>query len=183
MPQMRAPICSTGMPSPSNTSLENHIRLARIGDLEAINRIYNHYVLHSTCTYQEQPETTEGRLKWFNAHDDAHPITVIEDKGAVVGWGSLSHFHARSAFRFTVENSVYLDHQYLGRGLGSLLLADLVARAVAAKHHVIVAAVDSAQEHSISLHRKFGFEISTQLKQVGFKFGRWLDVVYLQRML
>jgi phosphinothricin acetyltransferase len=83
------------------------LRPATADDLTAINDIYNHYVLHSKCTYQETPEPIEGRRQWFSEHRSQHPVIVAEAGGQVVGWGSLSAYHARSAFRHTVENSIY----------------------------------------------------------------------------
>src|SRR5271165_5534433 len=105
------------------------IRSATESDLVAINDIYNHYVLHSTCTYQEEPEPLEGRRQWFAHHGPRHPVIVAEEQGRVVGWGSLSAFHPRSAYRNTVENSVYVHHEQHRRGLGSRLLKDLIDRA------------------------------------------------------
>lgn len=166
------------------------IRPAALADLPAINAIYNHYVLHSTATYQEEPEPITGREAWFARHGPSHPVTVAVDAsgtlgaaGAVVGWASLSPFHARSAYRFTVENSVYLHPDARGRGLGTRLLADLLDRGRALGHRSVVALIDADQPASIALHRRFGFAPAAHLNQVGFKFGRWLDVVYLQLML
>ena len=159
------------------------IRPATGDDLAAINAIYNHYVLHSTCTYQEEPSTPEERAAWFAAHGPRHPVTVAEVAGDVVGWGSLSRFHLRSAYRFTVENSVYVRHDLHRRGIGRALLADLIVRARDLGHHTIVAAIDAGQAGSVALHRACGFEAVAHLKEVGYKFGRWLDVVYMQRML
>src|SRR5438552_5697839 len=105
------------------------IRLATESDLVAINDIYNHYVGTSTCTFQEEPETIESRRRWFAAHGARHPITAAELDGVVVGWGSLSPYHTRSAYRFSVENSVYVRHDLQRRGIGALLLADLIDRA------------------------------------------------------
>src|SRR5579863_3448608 len=92
------------------------VRSAKEGDLIAINDIYNHYVLHSTCTYQEEPERIEHRREWFGRHGEKHPVIIAEDGGRVVGWGSLSAFHARSAYRWTVEDSVYVHHEHHRRG-------------------------------------------------------------------
>jgi L-amino acid N-acyltransferase YncA len=159
------------------------IRPATESDLVAINDIYNHYVLHSTCTYQEEPELIEDRRRWFSQHGGKHPVIVAVADERVVGWGSLSVFHARSAYRHTVENSIYLHHQYLRQGIGSLVLQKLIRRARDLGHHVIIAGMDGEQAGSIALHAKFGFEKVGHFKQVGFKFGRWLDVIYAELIL
>jgi L-amino acid N-acyltransferase YncA len=159
------------------------LRPATESDLVAINDIYNHYVLHSTCTYQEEPELIEDRRRWFSQHGGKHPVIVAVADERVVGWGSLSVFHARSAYRHTVENSIYLHHQYLRQGIGSLVLQELIRRARDLGHHVIIAGMDGEQAGSIALHAKFGFEKVGHLKQVGFKFGRWLDVIYAELIL
>lgn len=159
------------------------IRLAVVADLAAINAIYNHFVLYSTCTYQEEPSTAEERAAWFAAHGPTHPITVAERDGEIVGWGSLSRFHPRSAYGRTVENSIYVRHDLHRQGIGVALLADLAERAKAAGHHTILALIDTEQRGSIALHEKMGFVEVARLREVGSKFGRWLDVVYLQRMV
>jgi phosphinothricin acetyltransferase len=158
-----------------------NIRPAGDADLSAINDIYNHYVLHSTSTYQETPEPLEGRQEWFAAHGESHPITVATLEGVVVGWGSLSPYHRRSAFRYTVENSVYVRPDRQRHGIGSALLADLIERATALGYHSIIAAIDGEQAPSIALHAKFGFTHAGVLREAGLKFGRWLDVVYMQK--
>lgn len=159
------------------------IRPATEADLVAINDIYNHYVLHSTCTYQEEPEPIKGRRQWLHHHGDQHPVIVFEADGLVVGWGSLSAYHARSAYRRTVENSVYVHHQQHRRGIGSLLLQELIVRARSLGHHAIIAGIDAEQTASVALHARFHFEKVGQFKQVGFKFGRWLDVIYMELVL
>jgi len=162
---------------------EPTIRLARAADLPAINSIYNHYVLHSTCTYQEEPSTADEREAWFAGHGPLHPVTVAEVEGELVGWGSLSKFHPRSAYGRTVENSVYVRKDCHGQGIGTALLGDLLERGKAIGHHSVMALIDSEQRGSITLHEKFGFVEVGRLREVGFKFGRAGDVVYMQRML
>jgi L-amino acid N-acyltransferase YncA len=159
------------------------IRRATAADLPAINEIYNHYVLHSNCTYQEDPEPLAGRRRWFSHHGNKHPVIVAEADRQVVGWGSLSPYHARSAYRYTVENSVYVHHEQHGRGIGSLLLRELIVRARAQGHHVIIAVIDGDQAASVALHAKFHFENVGHFKQIGLKGGRWLDVIYMQLSL
>jgi phosphinothricin acetyltransferase len=163
--------------------MEIRVRLATTDDLSRINEIYNHYVRHSTCTYQEEPHTYEQRARWFSDHGPLHPVTVAEVDGRVVGWGSLSRFHSRSAYRFSTENSVYVDHTWHRQGIGGRLLVDLIERARGAGHHTIVAGIDGEQEASVAIHAKYGFERVAHLRQVGFKFNRWLDVIYMQLLL
>jgi phosphinothricin acetyltransferase len=159
------------------------LRLATAADLPAINEIYNHYVLHSTCTYQDEPTTPAEREEWFQSHGKELPVTVAEDEHRIVGWASLSRFHRRSAYRNTIENSVYVRPELHGKGIGSMLLGDSIERARTLGHHTILALIDMDQKASIQLHVKFGFKQIAHLHEVGFKFGRWLDVVYLQLML
>ncbi len=159
------------------------IRLAVETDCEAINRIYNYYVIHSTCTYQNDPETIEGRRTWFANHGPRHPVTVAEVEGVVVAWASLSRFHPRAAYAQTVENAVYVDHNWHGRGIGKMLMLDLIQRAKTLEHHSIVALVSGEQAASLALHEKLGFVRAGMLREAGFKLKIWLDVVYLQKML
>jgi phosphinothricin acetyltransferase len=163
--------------------LDIQIRPATADDLEAINDIYNHYVPCSTCTYQEEPETMKSRREWFASHGDQHPITVAVMSGEIVGWGSLSPFRERSAYRYTVENSVYVSPAHQRRGIGRALLVDLIERARTLGHHSIIAGIDAEQTGSIALHAAVGFRDVADLREVGFKFGRWLHVRYLQLML
>ncbi len=162
---------------------ELQIRLATADDLEAVNDIYNHYVLNSVTTYQEEPEPIEGRRAWFASHGPRHPITVAVKDGRVVGWAALSPFHRRSAYRNTVENSVYVDRAHYRQGIGHALLADSLERARRAGHHTVIAMIDGEQEASVALHRKAGFSQIGFLREVGSKFGRRLNVYLLQKML
>jgi phosphinothricin acetyltransferase len=159
------------------------LRQAAPSDLQAINDIYNHFVLHCTCTYQTELETMEARRAWFEAHGTKHPVIVALDGDQVVGWGSLSAFHRRAAYSRTVENSVYVDHRQHRRGIGRLLMADLIDRAAKLGHHTIIAGIDAEQTASVAIHTAMGFERVALLNEVGFKFGRWLHVIYMQKML
>jgi L-amino acid N-acyltransferase YncA len=152
-------------------------------DLPRINEIYNHYVLYSTATYQDEPEKIESRQAWFDRHGAAYPVTVAREDGAIVGWASLSPYHARSAYRMTVECSVYVDPQCHRRGVGKALMHDLITRARTAGHHTIIGLIDSDQAASLGLHKLLGFVPVAHLREVGFKFGRWLDVIYVQLIL
>jgi L-amino acid N-acyltransferase len=159
------------------------IRLARPADLEAINDIYNHYVASSTCTYQLEPEPLDGRQRWFADHGPSHPVTVAVRDGQVLGWGSISPFHRRAAYARTVENSVYVRPELFRQGIGLAILRDLIDRAREAGHHTIIALIDGEQLPSVALHRKAGFAEAGRIREAGHKFGRWLDVVYMQLML
>jgi phosphinothricin acetyltransferase len=156
------------------------VRLATVGDLGAINAIYNHYVLHSTCTYQDEPTTAAERAAWFENRAAIHPVTVAVLNGEVVGWAALNRFNPRSAYRNTVENSVYVRHDRQRRGIGRGLLVDLLQRAERLGLRQIIALISADQEASVRLHASVGFVEAGRLKEVGYKFGRWLDVVYLQ---
>jgi L-amino acid N-acyltransferase len=160
------------------------IRLATEADLPAINDIYNYYVHRSTCTYQMEPETLEARRAWFRAHPpEKYPVTVAEFEGQVIGWGSLSKFRDRAAYDPTVEASVYIHHDHHRRGLGRLLLLDLIDRARAAGFHSLIGGASAEQTASIKLQESLGFTHIGRFKQVGYKFGQWLDVVFMQLML
>jgi phosphinothricin acetyltransferase len=110
-------------------------------------------------------------------------VTVAVHDGCVVGWGALSAFRNRSAYRFSVETSVYVHAEWHGRGIGTALLLDLVERGRALGHHAILALIDSGQTASLSLHAKCGFVEVGRLPQIGFKFDHWLDVVIMECML
>ncbi|MDB4970609.1 MAG: phosphinothricin acetyltransferase [Myxococcales bacterium] len=159
------------------------IRDACEDDLAAIDAIYNHYVLNATCTWQCEPNTAAQRRLWLSAHDQEHPVTVAVLDGEVVGWGSLSVYNVREGYRFTVENTVYVHPGRLRRGVGRALLTDLVERARGLGHRTIVASISADQEASVALHRAAGFVDAGRLRVVGFKFGQWLDCVYLQKLL
>ena len=159
------------------------IRPAASKDLAAINDIYNHYVLNSTCTYQLEPETMADRIAWFEHHGPKHPVIVGELEGKVVGWGSLSRYNARAAYARTVENSVYVHHQWHKRGIGGMLLAELIRLARQQGHHTIIAGIDADQTASVALHSSLGFKKVGHMTELGHKFERWLDVMYMQLML
>jgi L-amino acid N-acyltransferase YncA len=160
------------------------IRLATAADLPAINDIYNYYVLRSTCTYALEPETLEARQAWFAAHPpDKYPVTVAEQNGVVVGWGSLSKFRDRAAYDPTVEASVYIRHDWHRRGLGRALLIDLIERARTLNYYTLIGGASADQTASVALQESLGFQRVALFKEVGFKFGQRLDVVFLQLML
>jgi phosphinothricin acetyltransferase len=135
----------------------------------------------STCTFQLEPTTLEERRAWFEGHSPLHPVTVAIEDGRVMGWGALSPFRERAAYRHSVESSVYVREGHHRRGLGRALLVDLLHRASALGHHTVLAGITADQPASLALHHAVGFVQVAHLREVGFKLGRWLDVLYLQR--
>jgi phosphinothricin acetyltransferase len=157
------------------------LREARVADLPSIDRIYDHYVLHSTCTAQLQPAGMAARTAWFAEHDAQHPIVVAEEGGAILGWGSLSVYNRREGYGATVEDSIYVDHAAHRRGIGSAILSHLVGRATKLGHHAIIAGIAGDQTPSLELHARHGFVEVGRLREVMRKFETWIDVVYMQR--
>ena len=160
------------------------IRLATTDDLPVINDIYNYYVLRSTCTYQLEPEPIEARRAWFDSHpSDKYPVTIGEINGEAVAWGSLSKFRERAAYAPSVEASIYVRHDMHRRGIGRALLVDLIQRAKDLGFHTLIGGVSADQTASLALQENLGFERVAHFKEVGYKFGQKLDVVFLQLML
>ena len=163
--------------------LQVRIRGASAADLPAIREIYNHYVAHSTCTYQIEPDTEEKRAAWFANRGASHPVIVAELDGNVVAWASLSPWNLREGYARTVEASIYVRQDLHRRGIGGALLSDLIERARALGHHAILGGVCATQTASLALQERFGFRQVGCLREVGFKFGRWLDVVLMELTL
>ena len=161
------------------------IRPATRADCPGILAIYNDAVLTTTATYDYELRTLEHRQAWFDDHErGGYAMFVAEDgAGRIVGWSALNRYHDRMGYRFTSENSVYVAADSRGQGLGKLLLAPLIDAARAKGLRAIIAAIDATNEASIRLHARYGFVQVGLFKQVGYKFDRWLDVVYMERLL
>ena len=160
------------------------VRPATHADLQGILDIYNDAVLTTTATYDYEPRTLEHRATWFEDHaKQNYAVFVAEDGGRIVGWSALNPYHARMGYRFTSENSVYVATDQRGKGIGKLLLEPLISAARKRGLRAIIAAIDADNEVSIRLHARFGFEKVGHFKKVGFKFNRWLDVVYMELLL
>jgi L-amino acid N-acyltransferase YncA len=153
--------------------------------MAAIRNIYAHYVLSSLATFEETPPTLEEMLARRNASVELGlPYLVAEAGGQILGFAYAAAYRARPAYRFTIEDSVYVADGLPGRGIGSALLGELIARCERGPWRQILAVVgDSANASSIALHRRFGFELGGTLRSVGFKLGRWIDTPILQRAL
>ncbi len=160
------------------------IRDATNEDLEAINAIYNDEVLHGTSTWDEEAWTLEERESWFEKlGDPTTPILVAEVDGEVRGFAYLSWYRTKAAYRYTREDTIYLHRDCRGKGLGQPLLAALIQRARAARVHLMVAVITGDNEASIRLHESLGFERAGCLRESGYKFGEWLDVVYMTKVI
>jgi L-amino acid N-acyltransferase len=170
-------------PQPSDAVAAPTIRLADRSDAAGIRTIYNHYVANSTALFDLVPRTLEEQRQWIEEHSGGHPAVVAVIGGDVVGFGSLSRYRSRPAYATTVEDSVYLLEGYQGRGIGRLVLSELVRLAETHGFHAIIARITGENEASIKLHARCGFEVVGTEREIGRKFGRWLDVVEMQRML
>ncbi|GAB0116102.1 N-acetyltransferase family protein [Acidisoma sp. 7E03] len=161
------------------------IRPAREDDLPAILLIYNEVIRTSTAVYTEEAATLESRLAWFrDRHVLGYPVLVAEDDaGGIAGFSSFGDFRPWPGYRYTVEHSVYLREDCRGRGLGAALITPLFDEARRLGKHVMVAGIDAANPASLRLHDKLGFTRVGRMNEVGTKFGRWLDLVFMQRIL
>jgi phosphinothricin acetyltransferase len=159
------------------------IRRATAQDAHAIAAIYNHYIATSTATFDVEPKTAEERESWLSCRDARHPVLVAVRDGEIVGWGSLSRFRDRHAWRHTVEVGVYLAEGMTGRGIGGLLLERLIEAAGEAGHRALIAMVVADNGPSLRLFERGGFERVGTMREVGYKFGRWLDLAVLEMLL
>ena len=158
-----------------------YIRNATINDLNAINEIYNYYVLNSTSTAQEVLNNLSERTEWYNVLIAKRlPIIVAEINSEIVGWGSLCMFNERSAYRFCVEDSIYIDKTHLCRSIGSLIMQELIKRAKESGFKTIIAKICSEQQSSIKFHEKYGFRKVGLLENVMFKFNRNESICIMQ---
>lgn len=163
------------------------IRDAVTADLPGIRDIYNDAVLNTTAIWNEQPVDLANRHAWFDARQaQRYPILVAVDAAAsdeVLGYASFGDWRPFEGFRHTVEHSVYIRNDQRGNGLGPKLMTALIERARACDKHVMVAAIESGNTASIRLHERLGFTLNGQMPQVGVKFGRWLDLTFMQLIL
>lgn len=164
--------------------MEIKIRPYHVNDTPAILEIINHAILTSTALYDYQPRTLSNQIAIFEDKlAKGFPIIVAVADENVVGFGFYSEFRFREAYKFTVEHSVYASHQYIGKGIGKLLLQELIVLAKAQQLHTMIGVIDAENESSIAFHKKFGFEVVGIVKETGFKFDRWLHSVFVQKML
>jgi phosphinothricin acetyltransferase len=160
------------------------VRDAREEDLPAVLAIFNHVIATSTAVYIEAPATLDERHRWWRDRVSAgFPVVIAEDASGVTGFASFGEFRSRPCYQFTVEHSVYVRDDRQGHGIGKALMEELLARARDLGKHVMIGGVDAENLGSLQFHERLGFERVAHFKEVGFKFGRWLDLVFLQRQL
>ena len=160
------------------------IRLAEVADAEAIRAIYNLEVTTATSTFDLVTRSLEDQVAWLEARSGAFSaIVAVDADDTVVGFASLSPYKERAAYRTTVEDSVYVDRQRNGEGIGRLLLSHVVDVARASGFHAVMARIEASGTASRALHARCGFELVGIEREVGRKFSRWLDVAVMQLVL
>jgi L-amino acid N-acyltransferase len=160
------------------------VRDAESADLPGILAIYNDVIATSTAVYSDTPATLEDRITWRESRVAlGYPVLVAADDSGVIGFASFGDFRSWPGYRFSVEHSVHVRADRRGNGVGAALMTPLIARAAALGKHVMIGGVDAQNEASLRFHERLGFERVAHFREVGFKFGRWLDLVFLQRFL
>lgn len=159
------------------------IRNATTGDAGAICRIYNHYVENTIITFEEQPVPVAEMADRIDEYTHDYPWLVYEDEEGIRGYAYATKWKTRSAYRFSVESSVYLDVKATGGGLGSRLYRELLAQLGNTSIHAVIAGITLPNQASVALHEKLGFRKIGQFREVGWKFNRWLDVGYWELLL
>ena len=168
----------------STSSLDRwEIRAAAAPDAEAIAEIYNQAVLTTVATFDTRPRSLAAQRRWLAEHGGPHPVRVAVANGQVIGWASLSPWSDRPAYDGTAEVSVYVRDDWRGRGVGRSLLGDLLREGERQRLHTLLARVADGNPASTRLHAAFGFRSVGVMREVGFKFGRWVDVELFQRAL
>ena len=160
------------------------IRAATSKDIPAILEIVNDAISNTTAIYDYNPRTLEMQQQWLEDKANKNfPVIVAEQNGEVTGYGTFGTFREKAAYHLTVEHSVYVKSGFSGRGIGSKLLSELIIIAKAKNLHVMIGAIDADNKESIAFHKKFGFTECGIIRQVGFKFDRWLDLMLMQLIL
>jgi L-amino acid N-acyltransferase len=160
------------------------IRTATENDLPQMLEIYNEIIANTTAVFQYDLHTIEMRREWFaKKQEERFPVFVAEENDELVGFSTIGAFRNWQAYKYSVENSVYVKADKRGKGIGKLLLQPLIDSSKQMGMHTIIAGIDASNETSIALHKQFGFVEVAYFKQVGFKFDRWLDLKFLQLMI
>lgn len=161
-----------------------NIRKAGQADVQDILRIFNEAILHTTAVYDEQPRSLEQQMSWWEKkRSDKMPVLVAENEQEVIGFGTYGIFRPFDGFRYSLEHSIYVLQDFRGKGLGKMLLEELISLAGKEGYHSMIAGIDAENAASIAFHRFFGFKEVGRLPEVGYKFNKWLDLVFMQLML
>jgi L-amino acid N-acyltransferase YncA len=164
--------------------MEIKIRPAVFADIDTILEIVNHQILHSTSNYDYEPHDFETQKLWFEEKMVKNsPVIVAEYENAPIGYATYGTFREKIGYQFTVEHSVYVAQEFIGKGIGKLLLAELIRLAKEQGYHVMIGAIDADNSGSITFHEKFGFKVVGTIREVGYKFDHWLDLVFMQLIL
>ncbi|MEV0898959.1 N-acetyltransferase family protein [Actinoplanes sp. NPDC049802] len=163
-----------------NLIYETTVRAAAAGDMEAIRAIRNRAIEQTTALWTEIPQSEAEAAPWLAAHLERGSVFVAEADGQVAGFATFGPWRPLDGYRHTVENSVYVRPDRHGRGIGSALLTTVIDAARAAGHHVMIAAIEAGNTSSIRLHERFGYEHAGTIREVGTKFGRWLDLTIMR---
>jgi phosphinothricin acetyltransferase len=164
--------------------MEIKIRPYRTEDIQAILDIINYTILNSTALYDYEPRSLENQITIFDGKlKKGFPIIVAIENDVVVGFGYYSEFRFREAYKFTVEHSIYAHPNHIGKGIGKMIMENLLHLAKDQKLHTMIGVIDSENQSSIDFHEKFGFEIVGTIKDSGFKFDRWVHSVFMQKMI
>lgn len=157
------------------------VRPALTSDLPAILEIVNHIILTTTTNYRYEPETLADREAWYRQQQALQmPVIVAEAEGRILGYGSYGPFRNKIGYRYTVEHSVYVHRNYQKTGIGRMLLEELIRLAKSQAMHIMIAGIDTSNPGSFHFHQKMGFEQVAHFREVGFKFDRWLDLIFMQ---
>ena len=159
------------------------IRKAQLEDLQQITEIYNQAVLKTISTFHLYPRSWEEQVNWFKSHGDKYPLLVAEESGSVIAWACLSPYSDREGYQYTVTDSIYVREEFRRQHIGYELLNILIGEAQKLGYHSVITFIARENLASIGLHEKVGFVYRGELKEAGFKFGRWMDVCFYQRML
>ncbi|WCT10791.1 GNAT family N-acetyltransferase [Mucilaginibacter jinjuensis] len=160
------------------------IRQATEADLADILDVFNDALINTTAVYQDVPHTPDMRLQWYNDRVEAgYPVIIAEFDNEFAGFASYGPFRTGSGYRYTAEHSVYIIFKHRGKGIGKALVLELINIARQNGLHTLIAGIDSSIEASIKLHLSLGFTEVAHFKQVGYKFGEWLDLKLFQLML
>ena len=164
--------------------MEIQVRSAKKEDVKAILEIINFEISNTTSVYDHKERTTETQLAWFKKKaKEKMPVVVAEMNGTVVGYGTYGIFRPWDGYRYSIEHSMYVHNDSRGLGIGKLIMSELIKRATTEGYHTMIAGVDASNNSSYEFHKRFGFiEIGT-FKEIGYKFNKWLDLIFMQLIL